>query len=121
MIPSIWLKHPGNQLKKFLGLTHDEVEGFDKQYQYVEVAGIVVYRADEGDPDGDLMILRAAEPLKLSKRAMIVTNPELAKYGVFNSQFLCEPDDVPTVYLRGYRGFFEEVDIDWLFRIYFIR
>ena len=121
MTPSIFMRHAGTQLKKFLGMNHTDVESFDKLYTYVEVPGIVVYRADEDDPDGDLMVLRAEEPLLLNRRAMVVTNPDIAKYGSFNSQFLCESGDVPTVYLRGYKGFFEEIDIEWLFRIYFIR
>jgi hypothetical protein len=119
MTPLVFIRHSGSQLRKFLGLDHKDVS-FDNNYTFVEVKGKVIFRNDPEDEDS-LMVLRAAEPLKLAKRAFVVTNPDLAKYTPFNSQALLEPGDIPTVYIHDYTGTFEEMNLEWLFRLYFIR
>ena len=118
MTPSIWLRHAGTQLKKYIGLDHEDI-GFDKLYTYIEVEGKVVHRDDP--EEGDLMVLRAKMPVDLKKRALVQYHPDLSKYGIVNSQYIMEPGEIPTVYLRGHDGFFEEMELPWLFRIYFIR
>ena len=118
MTERIFLKHSGNWLKKWIGLVHDKIQ-FDNRYTYIQVPGKVVWR--EEPEEGTLMVLRSSEPLELKCRAMVETNPDLGKFGLVTSQFLLEPGDIPTVYFRGYHGYYEELELEWLFRIYFIQ
>lgn len=115
----IFAKHAGNQLKKWLGLTHDDI-GFDDKYMYAEVPGKVVYRSEPSD-DESLMVLRSSEPIALARRSMVVVNPDLGKFTSYNCETIFEPGEVPTVYIHNYDGFYEEMELDWLFRFYFIR
>lgn len=112
-------RHGGNQLKKWLGLAHDKV-GFDKEYIYAEVPGKVVYRTDPLEST-QLMVLRSSEPIAISRRSMVVVNPELGKFTQYNCESIFEPGESPTVYIHGYDGHYEDMELDWLFRFYFIK
>lgn len=116
----MFARHAGNQLKKWIGKTHDQVS-FDSSYTFIEVAGKVVYRSDPEVDDTNLMVLRSEEMLKVNRRCVIATNPEIGKFANYNSEVFLEPGDVPTVYIHNYEGSFEEMGLDWLFRIYFIK
>jgi hypothetical protein len=115
----IFARHGGNLLRKWLGTTHDKV-GFSKEYLYAEVPGKVVYRSDEEDDD-NLLVLRSSEPIALTRRSMVVVNPDLGKFANYNCESIFEPGEIPTVYVHNYDGFFEEMELDWLFRFYFIK
>lgn len=116
----MFARHAGNQLKKWLGITHTDDVTYDNSYTYVEVPGKVVYRSEE-DADDNLMVLRAPEDFKINRRSFVVTNPEIGRYTPYSSEGLYEPGETPTVYIHNYEGFFEEMELEWLFRIYFIK
>lgn len=115
----MFARHAGNQLKKWLGVTHDEVT-YSNDYTIVEVPGKVVYRSEEDDAH-NIMVLRSSTPIKVSRRCMVVVNPDLGKFGMYNSQYICEPGDIPTVYLHNPNTFFEDMGLEWLFKIYFLK
>lgn len=111
-------RHAGNQLKKWLGLDHDKV-GFSAEYLYAEIPGKVVYRSDEDEEP--LMVLRSSDPIALGRRSMVVVNPDLGKFANYNCESIFEPGEIPTVYVHGYDGHYEEMELDWLFRFYFVK
>lgn len=115
----MFARHAGNQLKKWLGVTHDEIS-YSNDYIIAEVPGKVVYRSDVED-DHDLMVLRSATPLTVNRRCMVIVNPDLGKFGNYNCESICEPGETPTVYMHSPSTFFEDMGLDWLFKIYFIK
>ncbi len=124
MTPSLWIRHGGTQLKRFLGLEHKNKDvTFDDKYTYVQIGGKVAFRKEADEEEGvrDLLILYPSEPIQLKSRAMVVVNPDLSAHTAFNSQTILEPGEVPTVYIHDYSGTLEEMNLDWLFRIYLIR
>tara|TARA_R100000655_G_scaffold18668_7_gene39245 strand:+ start:11315 stop:11665 length:351 start_codon:yes stop_codon:yes gene_type:complete len=114
-----FVKHAGNQLKKWLNTDHQSV-GFDRTYLFAQVPGRVVYRSTPDD-DYKLMVLRSAEPVALRKRSMVIVNPDLGKFTPYNCESIYEPGESPTVYIHDYDGFYEEMELDWLFRYYFLK
>jgi len=119
----MFAKHAGNQLKRFLGLNHtDDEVTFDNKYTYVELPGKVIYRSDPMDDSTEnLMILEANTPVKLGIRCMVVVNPDLGIHTPYSSQMILEPGDQPRIYIHDFYGTYAEMDLDWLFRIYFIK
>jgi hypothetical protein len=121
MTPFIFAKHAGNQLRKFIGLTHDnEDTNYDSKYTFIELPGKVEYRSEDEDYF-NVLILAPRVPIKLTTRAFVVVNPELAKFTNFNCQTLYEVGDTPKIYIHNYTGGFTDMNLDWLFRIYFIK
>lgn len=118
----MFARHAGNQLKRFLGISHDGEVSYDDKYTYVEVGGKVAYRTDPmEDSTENLMILHPKEPIKIGRRSMVVVNPEVGMHTSYNCQYILEPGDTPTVYIHNFYGTYAEMDLDWLFRIYFIK
>ena len=117
-LPSFFLRHGGNLLQKFTGLKHEDVN-FDKQYTYAEIPGKIIYRSDE--EEAPFMVLGPNRRVELKCRAMLEPNPTLYKVGTVSCPSILEPGDDILCYLRGYEGYFEELELDYLFRIYFIR
>lgn len=115
-LPSFFLRHGGNLLKKFTGLTHDNIS-FDKQYTYADIPGKIIWKSESED----LMVLGPQQKITLTCRAMVVPNPELFKVGTLSCPTIVEDGDEVICYLRGYEGYFEELELDYLFRIYFVR
>jgi hypothetical protein len=114
-----FVKHAGSQLKRFLGITHDQAK-YNSEYMYAELPGKIVYRSDPLDST-QLMVLRSSEPIALGRRTMVVVNPDLGKFASYNCETIFEPGEIPTVYIHNYDGFYDDMELDWLFRFYFIK
>ena len=114
-----FMRHSGNQLRKWIGLDHEKVN-FDKEYTYAEFGGKVVFRS-EPDEDHDVMVIRPNDDITVHRRMMVTVNPRLGAFAPYNCEMICEPGEVPTVYMHGFDGFLEDLDLPWIFRCYFVR
>ena len=79
-----------------------------------------MYRSDP-DEEHALMVLRSSQPIAIGRRSMVVVNPDLGKFANYNCETIFEPGEIPTVYVHDYDGHFEEMELDWLFRFYFVK
>ncbi len=112
--PFVFMKHANSQLKKFLGIEHKDVD-FDKSYTYIKLPGKVVYNED------DLFIVQPDPQTTLAVRALVELNPEIHKFGIATNPSILEPGEIPTAYLHSEITSFSEMNLEWVFRVYFIR